>query len=78
MTPDASKLLSEALTLPVQERAHLIGDLIESLDEDVDEDADAAWDTEIARRVQELNAGTAKTVSWEQVRRRVRGILRGE
>jgi hypothetical protein len=33
--------------------------LIHSLDEDVDADAEAAWDAELARRMEEIRAGKA-------------------
>jgi len=73
MTTDTSKLLEEALKLPVEARAALAGSLIESLDETVDEDAEAAWAEEIARRVRELESGKAKTIPWSGARRMILG-----
>jgi hypothetical protein len=35
-----------------------------------DESVQAAWDTEIGKRIAELDSGNAKTTSWEEVRRR--------
>ena len=69
MKNDASKILEEALKLPLEARAALAGSLIESLDEAVDENAEAAWADEIARRVEDLNSGKAKTIPWSKARR---------
>jgi putative addiction module component (TIGR02574 family) len=30
-----------------------------------------AWDAEISRRIEELDSGRAKTISWEEVRQRI-------
>jgi putative addiction module component (TIGR02574 family) len=48
--------------------AELAGSLIECLDATVDEAAEAAWNQEIARRIEDLDSGKAKTVPWEAVR----------
>jgi putative addiction module component (TIGR02574 family) len=53
----------------------LAGSLIESLDSTVDGDAEAEWDQEIARRIEDLDAGKAKTVPWEAVRSRISSKL---
>lgn len=73
MGSDAAKLLDEALKLPPEARAALAGSLIESLDETVDEDAEAAWADEIRRRLEELDAGKAKTIPWSRARRMILG-----
>lgn len=71
MSPDAGKLLEEALRLSPAERATLAGGLIESLDQQVDEDAEAAWSSEISRRVKELDRGAVAAIPWAEVRRRI-------
>lgn len=75
MTQQASELLQKALSLSEEERAELAGSLIESLDATVDEAADAAWNQEIARRINDLDSGKAKTASWEAVRSRISSKL---
>ncbi len=70
---DPAEILKEALLLPESARAALAGSLIDSLDDEVDEDAEQAWSAEIARRLEELNSGSATTVSWSQARRRIFG-----
>jgi len=73
MTPDARKLLDEALDLPQEARAALAASLIDSLDDDVDEGAEAAWETEIAQRVQEVREGKVEMVPWSEARRQILG-----
>ena len=72
MTDAAQRLLEEALKLDPDERARFVLRLAESLDEPFDEDADAAWAKVIARRVEEVCAGTAKIVSVEEAVERAR------
>jgi putative addiction module component (TIGR02574 family) len=75
MSRDLSEILRDASELSEQDRATLAGLLIESLETEVDADVEAAWSAEIARRVAQLDAGTAKTVPWEEVRQRLRERL---
>lgn len=64
---EAQELLKRALALPDKERADMAGSLIDSLDHTVDENAEAAWQEEIARRLEDVRAGTVKTTSWDDV-----------
>jgi putative addiction module component (TIGR02574 family) len=75
MTQQASELLQKALSLSEEERAELAGSLIESLDAAADEAAEAAWNEEIGRRIEDLDAGKAKTIPWEEVRSRISSKL---
>jgi putative addiction module component (TIGR02574 family) len=70
MTPEVSKLLERALSLSVEEQEALAESLISNLGGKVDEGVIAAWDTEIAKRIHELDSRSVKTVPWEQVRKR--------
>lgn len=70
MTPEVSRLLEQALSLSIEEREALADSLISNLDGQVDSGVQAAWEAEIGRRIAELDSGTAKTVSWEEVRKR--------
>jgi putative addiction module component (TIGR02574 family) len=70
MTPEVSKLLERALALSIEEQEALADSLISNLGGKIDEGVVAAWDAEIARRIQELDSGTSKTVPWEEVRKR--------
>jgi putative addiction module component (TIGR02574 family) len=71
----ASELLQKALSLSEEERAELAGSLIDSLDTSVDEAAEAAWNEEIARRIEDLDSGKAKTIHWKEVRSRISSRL---
>lgn len=68
MTKRTKQLLEEALALSDEERAEIAGVLIESLEPTPDADVEAAWRSEVARRVANLDSGAAKTVAWSQVR----------
>ena len=72
MTEKSQVVLEEALKLTVKERAEVAEQLISSLDETPDTDAERAWQEEIHRRMQEVDSGTAKTIPWEEVQRRLR------
>jgi putative addiction module component (TIGR02574 family) len=78
MSPDIDELRKQAMSLPPEARADLASSLIDSLDETVDEDVEAAWQQEIARRVEELESGKVKTIPWAEVRRRGQELLRGK
>ena len=69
----AERLLQEALELPLRSRGRLAASLIQSLDERVDPDAETSWTVEIDRRLDALDAGTARTVPWRRVER---GLLK--
>lgn len=66
MARATEKLLDEALQLPLNERARLAADLLESLDESED-DVEAAWAAEIERRVQAIRAGEVGSTDWRTV-----------
>jgi len=70
MTSEVSKLLEQALSLSVEEQAALADSLISNLGGKVDEGVQAAWDTEIAKRIADLDSGRAKTIPWTEVRKR--------
>jgi putative addiction module component (TIGR02574 family) len=68
VTRQASELLQKALSLSEEQRAELAGSLIESLDATVEKTSEAAWNEEIARRIENLDSGKAKAVPWKEVR----------
>ena len=59
------ELEARARQLPREERARLAEALISSLDEEAE--VERAWDEEIRRRLQELDAGSVETVPGEEV-----------
>jgi putative addiction module component (TIGR02574 family) len=74
MSPEISDLLRRALALSVDERAALANTLLDSL-EVTDESVQDAWDEEVARRIETLEAGKAVTVPWEQLHRELLAIV---
>jgi putative addiction module component (TIGR02574 family) len=75
MRLDAIELLKQALTLPVEERAELAVSLVESLDSTSNESVKAAWDEEIIRRMDDLDSGRVKPVSFKDARRRLSSLI---
>ena len=64
-------LWKAAAELSEKDRADLAALLIESLERDADPDVESAWAAEVERRMVQLDSGAVKTVSWEEVRRRL-------
>ena len=80
MTGDADAILHAALALTKKQRAKVAERLIRSLDGPApgaaeQAEIDAAWAEEIERRIGEIDAGTAKLISAEQVMRDARATL---
>lgn len=73
MKQDLAEILNEALKLPADARAALAGTLIDSLDDSVDADAESAWETEIARRLREIDEGKVKLIPWAEARVKIAG-----
>jgi len=63
------------LTLTEEERAELVGSLMESLDETTDADSESAWPIEITQRLADLDSGKAKTIGWAEVQTRLTSRL---
>jgi len=74
MSPETSDLLRRALALPDEERAALANTLLDSL-EGTSKSVQEAWDEEVARRIEDLKAGKAVTVPWEQLHRELLAMV---
>ena len=70
MTHASRDLLKQALELPLDERAEVAAELLESLTE-AEEDVEAAWAAEIGRRVAAARAGELESTDWREVLDRV-------
>jgi putative addiction module component (TIGR02574 family) len=70
-------LRSAALALSELERARLAKDLVASLDGPAEDSAAAAWDVEVCRRINEIEAGKARLFEVDEVLARARARLRG-
>ena len=73
MTQETAELLKKALTLSLEERAEMAGTLLESLDDTRDDpqSVEAAWNEEIARRIDDLDSGKVKPISLVEFRRKL-------
>lgn len=72
MTSQAKKLLEQVLALPEEDRHYLVEAIQESLPAETQEEINAAWEEEIARRVQSIKDGTAVLLDGEQVMRELK------
>ena len=72
MGTDPEALRDAALALSEAERAKLARDLIASLDGPADNDVAEAWDIELCRRINEVEAGKAQLLDAEDVLARIR------
>jgi putative addiction module component (TIGR02574 family) len=77
MAASKDDVIRSALTLPEEERADLIGALIDSLDASVEAGAEEAWRTEITRRARELDSGAVQSIPWDVVKQRLARAQRG-
>ena len=75
MASSATDILKQALELKEEERTELASLLIESLDELAEGGVEAAWAVEIERRMADLDSGSEKTLSWDEVREKLHGRL---
>ena len=67
MTMTVEQIESEALKLPEQARADLLGRLMHSLTEVADRDVAEAWAQEAVRRDDEMQSGSVAGVSATEV-----------
>jgi putative addiction module component (TIGR02574 family) len=77
MSPEVDELLKKAMELPPEERGALAASLIDSLEEtsEPDLDVEAAWQQEVARRMEEIESGKVKPIPWLEVKRRAREMF---
>jgi putative addiction module component (TIGR02574 family) len=66
---DVQSILAAASQLPVEQRLDLIDALCETIPPHPEHTLSDDWMAEIERRSAEIDAGTAKTIPWEEARR---------
>ena len=74
MTTSVEELAAQAITLSDEDRSRLVDLVLASLPEDPDAEVEAAWDKEIRRRVDEVQAGRAVLFTSEDVHAAARKI----
>ena len=77
MAKPLNAVLVEALRLDDESRAALAAELLASLEGPADPDAEEAWDVEIERRIEAIEAGTVPLEPWDDVRRRIEKDILG-
>lgn len=73
---DLKQIESEAFALPPEERATLVRRLLWSLEEIPEGEFDRLWGEESARRIAELDAGTAQLLPGEEIAKKAKALLR--
>jgi putative addiction module component (TIGR02574 family) len=74
MSTSVEELVEQASKLSAEDRTHLADLLLASVPDDESADVDASWEEEIRRRVDAVRAGTAKTVSAQDVHAQARRL----
>lgn len=69
LSGEAQQLFEAALRLPGAQRAKFADCLLDSIELNADPEWEKAWSDEIARRLSEIESGTAQFVSWDDLRR---------
>jgi putative addiction module component (TIGR02574 family) len=73
---DITILEDEMLKLPVNDRARLVRELLDSLDDLPAQELDRLWLTEASHRAAQLDSGEVPLVSGEEVNRKAQALLR--
>ena len=73
--PELEALTNAAMALSESERAKLAKTLVASLDGPPEKGVAEAWDIEICRRINEIEAGTAELLDVDEVLSKVRARL---
>ena len=74
--PKFTDVLSDALSLDLQDRAALAERLLASLDDLTEEEAERLWAVEAERRLEEYRAGKAKAIPADEVHARAEELYR--
>jgi putative addiction module component (TIGR02574 family) len=72
MATATDRVFEDALSLPADERLHLVERLLTSLNLPVDKEIDRLWAEEAQRRVAQIESGQVKLVPGEDVFARIR------
>ena len=73
MTEKSEFILGQALSMSPEDRAMIAQGLISSLEQPVEENVDKEWLRLAEQRVAELENNEVRYVSWDELKRSVRG-----
>jgi putative addiction module component (TIGR02574 family) len=76
MPDPVTELVQRGRALPPEDRERLVDQLLESLNEPAASELDAAWETEIERRLAELERGDVQAVDAAEVFAKARRIAK--
>ena len=76
--PSADELIATAMQLPLAQRVALANAMLISIEpadgsDATREEVNAAWETEVARRIDDIDNGRVKTVTSSEVWKRIGG-----
>jgi putative addiction module component (TIGR02574 family) len=69
---EAEQVFIAAMRLADDERARVVDKLLDSVESCADPNWEAAWSTEISRRISEVENGTAKLHTWDELQQMMR------
>ena len=76
MEDPVAELVRRARALSPEDRERLVDQVLESLDQAAAASLDPSWETEIARRVEELDSGRVQPLDAAEVFANARRLLR--
>ncbi len=76
MEDTIAELVRRACALSAEDRERLVEQVLESLDEAAVRRLDPSWEAEMARRVDDLDAGRVQTIAAADVFAKARQLLR--
>ncbi len=71
MTKIMERVIEDVQTLSTDEKNNLMKFLIASLDETHDNDSEQQWANLAKQRLDEIESGKVKTVSWDTIKQQV-------
>jgi putative addiction module component (TIGR02574 family) len=78
MKKSAAQLLRDAQDLTERQRVLLIEKLLDAWEPPDDPVSEDSFMAEIDRRTREIESGTARLLTWEEVKKRARAAVRGK
>ena len=69
MAAELERVVEQALSLPGSERLSVARRILESIEPEAGEEVERAWETEIIKRVEKIDRGTAKFRPWEDIKK---------
>lgn len=79
--PETNQIIASALRLPLNKRMNVVNAMLASVEDDSEilpqAENDAAWNDEIAKRIEELKNGEVETIPSAELWKRIGGKPNG-